>query len=96
MAAPSHPAVPSRRLHLGRPALVLAAIWALGLIALASIVVFERRVDETRHAQVVIAEMRNQQGTLISVAFEPGVAGVNDTSAHGRDGTAARGWRSAR
>ena len=54
--------------------LLLGAIWLLGLVAMGAVVEFERRVDETRQAQVVIAEMRNQQGALISIAFDPAVA----------------------
>ena len=58
-----------------RAALLLAGIWLLGLVSLAAVIGFERRVDETRRAQIVIAEMRNQQGALISIAFDPAVAG---------------------
>ena len=61
-----------------RVTLLLAGIWLLGLVSLAAVIEFERRVDETRRAQVVIAEMRNQQGTLISVAFDPAVAGKSN------------------
>jgi diguanylate cyclase (GGDEF)-like protein len=59
----------------GHATVLLAVIWLLGLVALGAVIEFERRVDETRHAQVVIAKMRNQQTTLISVAFDPAVAG---------------------
>ena len=72
----------------GRATLLLAGIWLLGLVALASVIEFERRVDETRQAQVVIAEMRNQQSALIQVAFDPAVAGVGN--APGRAQTEAR------
>jgi diguanylate cyclase (GGDEF)-like protein len=72
----------------GRAALLLAGIWLLGLVALGAVIEFERRVDETRRAQVVIAEMRNQQGTLIAVAFDPAVAGEADVP--GRAETKAR------
>jgi diguanylate cyclase (GGDEF)-like protein len=69
----------ARRLAaLGRPALLLAGIWVLGLIALAAIVAFEKRVDETRRAQVVIAKMRNQEGAILAVAFSPAIAGAHD------------------
>ena len=57
---------------------MLAGIWALGLIALGSIVFFENRVDATRRAQVVIATLRNDQATLTSIAFSPALVGVND------------------
>ena len=49
-------------------------MWVLGLLTLAAVVQFERRVDETRRAQVVIAEMHNQQGALLAIAFDPAVA----------------------
>jgi diguanylate cyclase (GGDEF)-like protein len=59
----------------GRAALFLAAIWLLGLVALGAVVQFAQRVDETRQAQIVIAEMRSQQGALLQIAFDPAVAG---------------------
>jgi len=55
----------------GRATVLLAGIWLLGLVALGAVIQFERRVDETRRAQVVIAEMRNQQGALLAIAFNP-------------------------
>ncbi len=58
------------------PAVLLAGMWVLGLLTLAAVVQFERRVDETRRAQVVIAEMHNQQGALLAIAFDPAVAGA--------------------
>ena len=61
-------------LGYGRAMLLLAVIWTLGIVAMGTVIRFERRADETRQAQVVIAEMRNQQGTLISIAFDPAVA----------------------
>jgi diguanylate cyclase (GGDEF)-like protein len=72
----------------GRVTLFLAGIWLLGLVALGAVIEFERRVDETRRAQVVIADMRSQQGTLIQVAFDPAVAGKTD--APGRSETKIR------
>src|ERR1700712_6119666 len=83
MSASPGPAAAARR-HVGRSALVLAVMWVLGLVALASIVVFENRVDTTRRAQVVIADMRNQQGALISVAFSPALLGVNTAGTRAR------------
>ena len=83
--------------HVGRageiakdrgPAVLLAGIWVLGLLALAAVVQFERRVDETRHAQVVIAQLRNEQGALLAIAFDPAVAAA--TSAPVPAQTAAR------
>jgi diguanylate cyclase (GGDEF)-like protein len=62
----------------GMATVFLVGIWLLGLVALGAVIEFERRVDETRRAQVVIAEMRNQQGALIQVAFDPAVAGKAD------------------
>ncbi len=59
----------------------MVGIWLLGLIVLGAVLEFDRRVDETRRAQVVIAQMRNQQGALIQVAFDPAVAGKNDAPA---------------
>jgi diguanylate cyclase (GGDEF)-like protein/putative nucleotidyltransferase with HDIG domain len=56
------------------PLVLLAGIWVLGLVTLAAVVQFERRVDETRRAQVVIAQMRNQQGALLAIAFDPAIA----------------------
>jgi diguanylate cyclase (GGDEF)-like protein len=62
----------------GRLIMVLAGIWLLGMLALGAVIEFDRRVDAMRRAQVVIEVMRNQQGTLIQVAFDPAVAGKND------------------
>ena len=61
-------------LGYGRAMLLLGVIWLFGFVAMGAVVEFERRVDETRQAQVVIAEMRNQQGALLSIAFDPAVA----------------------
>ena len=71
-------AAPARRRRPGRSAALLAGMWVLGLVALVSIVVFENRVDQTRRAQVTIADLRNEQGTLTSIAFSPALVGVND------------------
>ena len=78
MGAASDPGAPVRRARPGRTVLMLAGIWALGLIALGSIVFFENRVDATRRAQVVIATLRNGQATLTSIAFSPALLGVNN------------------
>ncbi len=59
----------------GRASLLVVGIWLLGLVAFGAVFQFERTVDETRRAQVVIAEMRTQQGDVIAVAFEPATAG---------------------
>jgi diguanylate cyclase (GGDEF)-like protein len=59
----------------GRSTLFLVGIWLLGLVAVGAVLEFAGRVDETRRAQVVIAEMRNQQSALLAIAFDPEVAG---------------------
>jgi diguanylate cyclase (GGDEF)-like protein len=65
----------ARRLRVpGRPLALLAGMWALGLVALGAVLVFENRVDATRRAQVVIAEMHNQQGALLAIAFNPALS----------------------
>ncbi len=67
----------ARRLRgLRRPAILLIGIWALGLVALGSVIVFENRSDRTRRAQVVIQKMQNQQGAILAVAFSPATAGT--------------------
>lgn len=66
---------------LGRPALLLAGIWALGLIALGAVVAFESRADQTRRAQVVIAQMKNQAGAILAIAFNPAIAGASHVPA---------------
>jgi diguanylate cyclase (GGDEF)-like protein len=58
----------------GRAAVLLAAIWLLGLVALGAVIAFERRVDSARQAQVVIAQMHIQQGNLLAIAFAPATA----------------------
>jgi diguanylate cyclase (GGDEF)-like protein len=55
----------------GRPALLLVGIWLFGLLALSAVVVFEGRADATRRAQVVIAQLRNEQSSLLAIAFSP-------------------------
>ncbi len=69
-----------------RAAVLLAGIWLLGLAAFGAIFQFERTVDDTRRAQVVIAEMRIQSGEMISVAFAPatGVGASAPTAAETR------------
>jgi diguanylate cyclase (GGDEF)-like protein len=62
----------------GRPLALLAGIWALGLITLAAVLVFEKRVDQTRSAQVTIADIRNAEGNLLSVAFSPAITGTTN------------------
>jgi diguanylate cyclase (GGDEF)-like protein len=60
----------------GRPLVLLAGMWALGLVALVAVLVFETRLDETRRAQIVISEMHNEQGAILAVAFNPALAGA--------------------
>jgi diguanylate cyclase (GGDEF)-like protein len=70
----------ARRLSaLGRPALLLAGTWALGLMALGTVFAFEERMDKTRHAQIVVAQIANQKGTILGIAFSPAIAGAGDT-----------------
>ncbi|MDX6538382.1 MAG: hypothetical protein QOD37_2723, partial [Gaiellales bacterium] len=58
----------------GRSALLLVGIWLFGLLALTAMFVFEGRADATRRAQVVIAQLRNEQSSLLAVAFSPAIA----------------------
>ena len=51
--------------------LLLVAMWLLGVVVFAAIVQVERRVDDSRRAQVVIAEMRIEQNDVVSIAFDP-------------------------
>ena len=69
----SRPARGHRITEFRCPAVLLAGTWVLGLLTLAAVVQFERRLDETRRAQVVIAQMHNQQGALLAIAFDPAV-----------------------
>jgi diguanylate cyclase (GGDEF)-like protein len=82
MSTASDPVTPARRARPGRTVLMLGGIWALGLLALGSIVFFENRVDTTRRAQVVIGTLRNEQGTLTSIAFSPALVGVANAPSH--------------
>jgi diguanylate cyclase (GGDEF)-like protein len=68
----------------GRPLVLLAGIWALGLIALGAVLVFEKRVDQTRSAQVTIADIRSAQGDLVSVAFSQAITGTTDPQSTAR------------
>jgi diguanylate cyclase (GGDEF)-like protein len=58
----------------GRSALLVIGIWLLGLLTLGGVFLFEGRADATRRAQVVIAQMRNEQSSLLAVAFSPAIA----------------------
>jgi diguanylate cyclase (GGDEF)-like protein len=64
----------ARRVRLGRSAVVFGGIWILGLVALAAVIVFQGRADQTRRAQVVVAALQNQQGALLAIAFNPALA----------------------
>ncbi len=57
----------------GRSALLLVGIWLFGILALGAVVLFEQRADATRRAQVVIAQLRNDQSSLLTVAFSPAI-----------------------
>jgi diguanylate cyclase (GGDEF)-like protein len=63
----------------GRAGLLLLGIWLLGGIAVFAIVEFQQRVDRARHAQVVIEQMRNEQGGLIGIAFAAATAATSQT-----------------
>jgi diguanylate cyclase (GGDEF)-like protein len=77
--SPDRIALSAQRLGaLGRPALLLAGMWMLGLVALGAVMTFEKRVDQKRRAQVVIARMQNQQGAILAIAFNPAIAGAGD------------------
>ena len=56
---------------LGRSAVLLVTMWMLGILALLAIVQVEGRIDNSRRAQVVIAQMRIQQSSVVSLAFDP-------------------------
>jgi diguanylate cyclase (GGDEF)-like protein len=57
--------------------MLLLGIFVLGVLATGAIVQFQSRVDQARRAQVVIEQMRNEQSTLIGVAFSPATAGTS-------------------
>ena len=58
-----------------RHAIVLVStMWLLGLIALAAVIQFDRRVDDASQAQLVIGQIRDQQGALLALAFDPALA----------------------
>ena len=62
-----------RTYRADRSSVLLVGIWMLGLLTLGAVFNFEGRADETRRAQVVIAQMRNEQGALLAVAFSPAI-----------------------
>jgi diguanylate cyclase (GGDEF)-like protein len=80
---------------LGRPALLLAGIWTLGLIALGAVVAFENRADKTRRAQVVIAQMKNQAGAILAIAFNPAIAGASNVPARAQTAQQLAGAKGA-
>jgi diguanylate cyclase (GGDEF)-like protein len=63
---------------LGRPLLLLTTMWALGLIAVGVVIHFQGEVDESRHAQVVVQQLRNQEDALLAIAFNPATARDGD------------------
>jgi diguanylate cyclase (GGDEF)-like protein len=73
-ATDTRPGQPTRMPRLSREAVVLAGVWILGLIALGSVTLFQSRADDTRKAQVVIAQMRIESGNLLAIAFNPALA----------------------
>ena len=60
-----------------RAVVLLGAIWLLGLIALGAVIQFDRRVDDARRAQLVIAQIRDEQGAVLAVAFDPAIAAAS-------------------
>jgi len=47
----------------GRAMAVIAATWLLGTLAVGVVVEFQGRADQTRRAQTLLAQMRNQEGS---------------------------------
>jgi diguanylate cyclase (GGDEF)-like protein len=54
---------------LARSAMVIASIWIIGLAAMGAVIQFQEKVDQSRRAQAVIEQMRNQEGAVLAVAF---------------------------
>ncbi len=78
-----------------RQAIVLvAAMWVLGLIALTAVIQFDRRVDGASRAQLVIGQIRDQQGALLALAFDPALA--SPANAPGKQQIAAQMTRAKR
>jgi diguanylate cyclase (GGDEF)-like protein len=73
------PGQPTRMPRLSREALVLCSMWILGLLALGAVTLFQSRADDTRKAQVVIAQMRIESGNLLAIAFNPALAAKSTT-----------------
>ena len=72
-----------------RHAIVLVCtMWVLGLIALTAVTQFDRRVDDASRAQLVIGQIRDQQGELLALAFDPAIAAT--ANAPGRHETAVQ------
>ena len=57
----------------GRSAVLVVGIWLLGLLAVGGVFALEGRSDATRRAQVVIGQLRIQQGELLAIAFSPAI-----------------------
>ena len=57
----------------GRSALLVVGIWLLGLLAVGGVFALEARSDATRRAQVVIGQLRIEQGELLAIAFSPAI-----------------------
>ena len=77
----------------GRATVLLAGIWLLCLVAFGAVFQFERTVHEAGRAQVVIAEMSNQQATLILLAFDPAIRRRGRQSDRPRRQEFAFAWR---
>jgi diguanylate cyclase (GGDEF)-like protein len=84
------PGQAARMPRLSREALVLCVMWILGLLALGAVTLFQSRADDTRKAQVVIAQMRIESGNLLAIAFNPALAASNTTPSQSQTGPEMR------
>jgi diguanylate cyclase (GGDEF)-like protein len=66
-------AINVRAYRPGGSALLVVGIWLLGLLAVGGVLALEGRSDATRRAQIVIGQLRNQQGALLAIAFSPAI-----------------------
>jgi len=53
--------------------LAAVAIWAVGLAALTAVTVLHQRADAHRRGQIVVSELRRQQGELPGIVFQSGL-----------------------
>jgi diguanylate cyclase (GGDEF)-like protein len=66
-------AINLRAYRPGRSALLVVGIWLLGLLAVGGVFALEGRSDATRRAQLVIEQLRIEQGELLAIAFSPAI-----------------------